>query len=78
MADAAERAETYCMKRTMHHSGTPSLLSADPLERESEYAHAEWFDPAMKQAVAQEERRSSQHAGKTIQRPRRVTRTMSA
>lgn len=32
----------------------------------------------MKQVVAKEERRMSQHSGKTIKRPARLSRTMSS
>lgn len=40
------------------------------------YGHSEWVDAELKQAVAQEERREAQHSGKTIRRPRKVSRTM--
>jgi len=46
------------------------------MEQDPQYGHSEWVDPEIKQAVAQEERRSSQHGGKTIKRPKRLMRTM--
>jgi len=42
------------------------------------YGHAEWVGAEMKQAVAQEDRREAQHRGKTVQRPRKVARTMGS
>lgn len=66
------------MKTTEHHSTGARTPSAEPMEQDSPYTRSGGIDPAMKQAVAQEERRSSRHSGKTIKRPIRVTRTMSA
>jgi hypothetical protein len=48
------------------------------MEQDPQYGHSEWVDPELKQAVAQEERRSPRHAGKTVKRPERVMRTMSS
>lgn len=42
------------------------------------YGHSEWVDPEMKRMVSQEERRTAQHAGKTVRRPGRVARTMGS
>jgi hypothetical protein len=50
-----------------------SAMDEDPL-----YGHSEWVDPEMKHTVSQEERRGSQHSGKTIRRPQHVARTMGA
>ena len=66
------------VKTIKHHSSKSSDPTPDPMEQDPQYGHSEWVDPEMKQAVAQEERRSSQHGGKTIKRPKRVMRTMSA
>lgn len=65
------------MKTQRSHS-SPSSSQPQPMNEDPFYGHSEWVDPEMKQTVAQEERRSSQHAGKTIKRPKRVARTMSA
>jgi len=48
-------------------------MDEDPL-----YGHSEWVDPEMKHTVSQEERRGSQHSGKTIRRPQHVARTMGS
>ena len=47
-------------------------------EEDPFYGHSEWVSPEMKHTAAQEERRASQHSGKTIKRPHKVTRTMGA
>jgi hypothetical protein len=46
------------------------------MEEDPFYGHPEWVDPEMKHTAAQEQRRSSQHRGKTIKRPDQVMRTM--
>jgi hypothetical protein len=66
------------VKTTKYHSTKSSAPVPDPMEQDPQYGHSEWVDPEIKQAVAQEERRSSQHAGKTIKRPKRIMRTMSS
>jgi hypothetical protein len=53
-----------------------SMPVANPAEESPLYGHFELAESALKQAVAQEERRSAQHGGKTIKRPERVMRTM--
>lgn len=70
------RVETCCVK-TIKPSSKSCAPIPDPMEQDPQYGHSEWVDPEIKQAVAQEERRSSQHGGKTIKRPKRVMRTMS-
>lgn len=78
MVNATKRAEAYGVKTTKHHNDKSYAPIPDPMEQDPQYGHSEWVDPELKQAVAQEERRTSRHAGKTIKRPRRVARTMSA
>jgi hypothetical protein len=78
MAARCREGEIGCVKTTKHQSGKSSASIPDPMEQDPQYGHSEWVDPELKQAVAQEERRSSQHAGKTIKRPERVMRTMSS
>ncbi len=61
-------------KQSSHLSPAPqSVLEEDPF-----YGHSEWVEPEMKQTVAQEARRMSQHSGKTIRRPKAVARTMGS
>lgn len=78
MASRCFEAEINCVNTTKHQGSKSSAPIPDPMDQDPQYGHSEWVDPEMKQALAQEERRSSQHAGKTIKRPRRVVRTMSA
>ena len=78
MALDTRQEKITCVKTTKHESSKPSSPIPDPMEQDPQYGHSEWVDPEMKQAVAQEERRSSQHGGKTIKRPKRIMRTMSA
>ena len=42
------------------------------------YGHSGWVDPEIKQTVSQEQRRMSQHSGKTIRRPQGVARSMGS
>ena len=59
-------------KQSSHSSPAPEpMMEEDPF-----YGHAEWVEPELKQTVAQEARRMSQHSGKTIRRPKSVARTM--
>ena len=58
-------------KHSNHSSAQPEPMYEDPF-----YGHSEWVDAELKQAVAQENRREAQHSGKTIRRPRKVSRTM--
>jgi len=46
-------------------------MEEDPFD-----GHPEWVDPEMKRTAPQDQRRSSQHRGKTIKRPDQVMRTM--
>jgi hypothetical protein len=78
MAARCREGEIGCVKTTKHQSGKSSASIPDPMEQDPQYGHSEWVDPELKQAVAQEERRSPRHAGKTIKRPERVMRTMSS
>jgi len=56
-----------------------SHSSLDPLPMEDPfYGHSGWVDPEIKQTVSQEQRRQSQHRGKTIRRPQGVARTMGS
>jgi hypothetical protein len=56
-----------------HASAKPRPVNADPF-----YGGSEWLDAELKQTVAQEDRRASQHSGKTIRRPQKVARTMGS
>lgn len=78
MAARCRQGEIGHVKTTKHHDLKSPAPIPDPMEQDPQYGHSEWVDPELKQAVAQEERRSSQHAGKTIKRPKRVMRTMSS
>jgi hypothetical protein len=60
-------------KQNSQSSARPQPMDEDPF-----YGHAEWVDAGMKQVVSQEERRGSQHRGKTIRRPQHVARTMGS
>lgn len=77
IVNAVGRSEACCVK-TIKHNSKSSASIPDPMEQDPQYGHSEWVDPELKQAVAQEERRSSQHGGKTIKRPKRILRTMSS
>jgi hypothetical protein len=63
------------VKTTQKHSSHASP-APQPMEQDPFYGHSGWVDPQMKHTAAQENRRSSQHRGKTIKRPQQVTRTM--
>lgn len=78
MSSDGHRIEVGLVKTTKHHSSKSSVPIPDPLEQDPQYGQSEWIAPELKQAVAEEARRSSQHAGKTIKRPGCVTRSMSA
>jgi hypothetical protein len=60
-------------KHSTHSSAQPQPMNGDPF-----YDRSDWFDAALKQAIAQEDRREAQHAGKTIRRPHKVARTMGS
>jgi hypothetical protein len=67
------------VKTKQKHMSSHSSPAPEPMtEQDPFYGHSEWVDSEMKHAAAQEQRRSSQHRGKTIKRPERVTRTMGA
>jgi hypothetical protein len=78
MAGAHTESDVCLVKTTNPAGSKQSVPVLDPHEREPQYDDLESSDPALKQAVAQEERRSAQHGGKTIKRPERVMRTMSS
>lgn len=78
MASSRECVELVDVKPNKHIGTKGFIMKADPLEQDPQYGQSEWVGPEMKQAVAQERRRLSQHAGKTIRRPDFVARTMSA
>ena len=63
------------MKKQQKHS-SHSPAQPQPMYEDPFYGHSEWVDAELKQAVAQENRRESQHSGKTIRRPHKVARTM--
>jgi len=58
----------------MHPMPPREMMS--PMEEDPFYGHSEWGEPEMKQMVAQEARRMSQHCGKTTRRPKALARTM--
>lgn len=65
------------MKQQSKHR-SPAPAPPQPMDEDPFYGHAEWVGAEMKQAVAQEDRREAQHRGKTVQRPRKVARTMGS
>lgn len=65
------------VKTKQKHMSSHSSAAPEPMmEEDPFYGHPEWVDPEMKHTAAQEQRRSSQHRGKTIKRPDQVMRTM--
>jgi hypothetical protein len=65
------------MKKEHKHS-SQSSARPQPLEEDPFYGHSGWVVAEMKRMVSQEERRDSQHRGKTIRRPVHVGRTMGS
>jgi hypothetical protein len=63
--------------KTKNKQSSHSPIDPQPME-DPFYGHSGWVDPEIKQTVSQEQRRMSQHSGKTIRRPQGVARTMGS
>lgn len=71
MAEGLPRVFYECMKANFSQPAAPPKPHFAASEPGNE-------DAVMKQAIAQEERRMSRHRGKSIKRPARIARSMTA